>query len=1601
MSDYGDSRMTPSEGSHIEPTGPTLQGLQSQVNNLSAQLQQVVALLQQTLQHTMAPAPPAAPPPGPPPAPDPPSAPAPAPAPAPVSAPTASDFSSLTVKELAKQSLNLAEKQRLSGPENYQQWYQAISIQFRALQIPEFLEDPDLVSGRLSDPQKAALLLTLRNTLKDGPMATIAFETDPAVAYKRLRLQYAPAQPVLRDELYREFHSLRFDGSTTVVDFNAKFNTIVSRLRGLGVEIAEIDQINHYFNVLESHFSQWAERCKGLLRQEQWLYNTEGKTTRLSLLYFQEDLLAETRNSTSSTAQQLSALHAHYKRSYRGQQQAQGANDSTKRRHKEPRELKEPQRPKRSKESERERGRKLGSAKGSTKEEAFSTTEPSKAAENTAEEPSNEAFTIGYNLETGTLFSSTTAEESEPEELPESLDYSHSTRHNNAQWLFDTGSTVHICNDKTLFTGLTRPTTLGVVRTGGGLVRPQGIGTVKIEFLTGYKENTALYSSISLTDTLYIPGFPLNIVSGHRLYTSGGTLIKEKIYTASRKVVGLLNFQRSGFFFTTKSAKSTTIRPQPQAYGTIWHCYSSEKDSDTQGCVPYNAPRVPYTPTEGVTDPERVPSNVLEGVTGSSTATEPTELTSATTATEPTTTRPAVTEPTATVPTTALKAPSAALIQAARLWHVRLGHIGLDLLKKTALVTKGMPNLQKVRPTDLACKSCDAAKILRRPSKRPVSDPPYALGRIEGDIFIIRPTPLNNRPYGLVLVDRKTRFRMLRLLKSKDEAVTEAKSAIESLYNTYKRYPAHFHYDGGKEIRRLLPYLTEKGIGFSESSPYAHNQNGLAERSIRVIIERLRATIIASGLPPSLWGYVIGPVVELINRTANSTTDLTPYQLFLDELVPSQAPHTPDLQNYRAIGTECTVLIPPEKRVTAEKLVPKGTKGKLLAVLGHQTYLVWLGQRRVVQTSFIKLYEDTTAHLQGPIGPTNILQLPDVEDSEEPSETRVETVEPPPEPPPTAPRLPPATGLLPTTVEIPLPQATKAQREEYEVVDDDGAMDTSDLVCYLATKATEVCHAAKKAKATKNSEPTTFKQALKHPQQKEWLEASFKELQQLLATKTFYFVGRSEAQKPPITSRWVYKAKKNTAGQVTKYKARLVVRGFQQVPGIDFTETYAATATPPTWRVILAIAAIEDLEVEQIDFIGAFLNAGVDVDVYIEPPEGLHEFSLSSTTAMALLKQHGWDPTKDQVILLKRSLYGLKQAPHLWQQKVATLLKSLGYLPLASDIATYYNSEDKIFIISHVDDCLLIGPAIRKINALKLQLAKAYDIEDLGPAQFFLGVQIERNRPKRLLWIYQKAYITEAIQHFGLSTNGPKIPLSPGLTGPDSPTQALNSTEKRLYQQLIGTAMYAMTQTRPDIAFSVQWLSRQLQQPTTAHLKAAKKLLSYLYGTKELAIQYCDTASTAPEGYTDSDFAGCKITARSTYGYLFTVGKGPVSWKSKRASTVSYSTLEAEFTGLIEGNREALWLRGLYHELQRPIQGPTPLKGDNQGAIDTAYNPKHHSRTKHTLLKYQGIRESVTEGNITISYMPTEEMPADGLTKALTAAKHEHFLALLNLSKPY
>jgi hypothetical protein len=209
--------------------------------------------------------------------------------------------------------------------------------------------------------------------------------------------------------------------------------------------------------------------------------------------------------------------------------------------------------------------------------------------------------------------------------------------------------------------------------------------------------------------------------------------------------------------------------------------------------------------------------------------------------------------------------------------------------------------------------------------------------------------------------------------------------------------------------------------------------------------------------------------------------------------------------------------------------------------------------------------------------------------------------------------------------------------------------------------------------------------------------------------------------------------------------------------------------------------------------------------------------------------------------------------------------------------------------------------------------------------------------------------------------------------------------------------MYLMLQTRPDIAFSVQWLAQAMHRPYKIHLKAAKKLLQYLKGTKNLAISYSQNKPL--EGYCDSDFAGDKTTSKSTYGYLFKLAGGPISWKAKKATTIALSTVEAEADSLTEALRELQWLKGLYKELSQPLKTPVTIHCDNQGCIATSNNPTLHARTKHTLLKFHYNRVQITEGLASLSYLETKAMPADGLTKPLTAPLQQAFRDLLGLKE--
>jgi Reverse transcriptase (RNA-dependent DNA polymerase)./Integrase core domain. len=994
----------------------------------------------------------------------------------------------------------------------------------------------------------------------------------------------------------------------------------------------------------------------------------------------------------------------------------------------------------------------------------------------------------------------------------------------------------------------------------------------------------------------------------------------------------------------------------------------------------------------------------------------------------------------------------------ALLWHRRLGHIGLALLKKTCGIAKGLPNFTEIK--GLQCTTCAKTVAVRRTRKSPLPDPDNVLDSIEGDTLEISPMPHNRRPVLLMLVDRKSRFRWVLLLPNKKGPTVSVaiKGFFRALKSRYGRYPRRFFFDGGKEVNtEIQDWLQRKGTSFGTSNPYNHGQNGLSERSIRVVLDRLRATINAAGLPHYLWCYIVAGVVGLVNATAVTNRELTPYQEFYDEVEPG-SPHRPSLGHHRVIGTHCEAIIPLEKREKSKKLQPRTEAVRLLQALSASTVLVYAPKRRAVyKTSTIKILEGVPTENLAPEGElisegvveAKHLQTPDeapvqglkpeisvdpvdtdseadldFQKNDTPADYRDYPLPPsnnrPPEPvhptvrPPDRPAvIAPPTRKIP---ELPVDKMPTDDGNLYQEPPDIDAMDVDALVNYICYKAQAKFP---KKKPTKDGEPNSYREALKSADRTKWLAGLGAEFEQLLLKKTFWFLPKAKLPKGRrlITTRPVFKLKKDKHNNPVKYKVRLVAKGFLQVEGLDFTETFASTSIPPTWRILLALAAALDWEIEQIDFIGAFLNSDLDVEIYLSIPEGFAEWaSTVNPQFQKVLQACGYNPKEEQIILLKRALYGLKQGPREWQNKLKTLLHGEGFQPLISDPAVFYNAKRKHFIITFVDDCLLIGPDIHYIQRLKKSLNKVYALDDRGPAAYFLGVQIVRDRPKRLLWIHQSQYIDEMLKTFGLEDSRfIGIPLQPGLLN-NASGKPVTPSEIKLLQRIIGTVMYLMLLTRPDISFAVQWISRHLTTATTTHINAAKNLLRYLGGTRNLAICYGGSAKSVsiPErlkdtpvakaskglkliGFSDSDFAGDREESKSTYGYLFILAGGPITWKCKRATTVACSTVEAETDALQEAIREAMWLRGLFSELERPVKGPIALFGDNTGSIANSKNPTQHKRTKHTLLKFHFVREKVLLGLVTIEYLDTKRMPADGLTKPLAPPVHRGFLELLGL----
>ena len=508
-------------------------------------------------------------------------------------------------------------------------------------------------------------------------------------------------------------------------------------------------------------------------------------------------------------------------------------------------------------------------------------------------------------------------------------------------------------------------------------------------------------------------------------------------------------------------------------------------------------------------------------------------------------------------------------------------------------------------------------------------------------------------------------------------------------------------------------------------------------------------------------------------------------------------------------------------------------------------------------------------------------------------------------------------------------------------------------------------------------EPRFYREAMEDADSDKWMGAMEEEFTSLQDNKTWTLVERPTNQRI-LPGKWVYRHKRGPGGSIVRYKARWVIRGDQQKEGIDFNETFATVVKPMSYKLIFAIAAALDWEIDQMDVKTAFLYGKLEETVYMEQPTGLGDGST-------------------QVCKLDRAIYGLKQAPRVWYNTLSEFLQQLGFEPLDADASVFHKKG--VIIAIYVDDLLITGRDRTEIDALKDALKKRFQMSDLGPVNFYLGMTVTRDRPNRTLRLGQKSYLTKILRDFGMEDC--KTSVTPmdanGSNLVSAPKGYIaSSVDIKEYQRLIGSLMYAMLGSRPDIAFAVSMVSRFASNPTPEHVTAAKRILRYLRGTLDYQLTYRGDLA-ALTGYSDADWAGDKETRRSTGGFVFNVGSGSVSWSSKRQATVALSSCESKLMAETQAAKEAVWLSKFLAQVLHQDQVAVVIHCDNQGAIALAKNDQFHARTKHIDIREKWVREAVAAKKVTLEYIPTNLQLADGLTKPLPKDKFNFFRAAIGV----
>ena len=863
------------------------------------------------------------------------------------------------------------------------------------------------------------------------------------------------------------------------------------------------------------------------------------------------------------------------------------------------------------------------------------------------------------------------------------------------------------------------------------------------------------------------------------------------------------------------------------------------------------------------------------------------------------------------------------------LWHARLAHLNFSSLqymhKHGYLTVNGEIIKDK-------CEICIQAKITKKPFPK-VERNTNILDLVHSDICELNGVlTRGGKRYFITFIDDCSRYTYVYLLRNKDEAFDMFKRYKMEVENQKERKIKVFRSDRGGEYfpSEFDEFCENEGIIHQRSAPYTPQQNGLAERKNRTLVDMVNSMILNARLPLNLWGEALLTACHVHNRIPSKKRKISPYEVWKGR--------KPKLDYLKVWGCLAFYRVPDPKRT---KLGPRAIKSIFVGYAQNSKAfrLLDLNSNIIVETRDAEFIEHkfSSDHREVEHSSNGAITLSqqDIPESSSANKNKEITVE---------------------------PRRSQRARKVKNLGSD--FISSQAILFLIEGDRTSVLNKLPILLFVED-DPKSYGEAMASKDSAFWKEAINDEMDSILSNSTWVLVDLPPGSKP-IKCKWVFRKKFNTDGSLQTFKARLVAKGFTQKEGIDYFDTYAPVARITSIRLLMALASIYDLYIHQMDVKTAFLNGDLDEEIYMEQPEG---FVLPGN--------------EKKVCKLIKSLYGLKQAPKQWHEKFDSVILADGFVHNNADKCIYskFTKDYGVILCLYVDDLLIFGTNLQGISETKKYLTSCFKMKDMYEVDTILGIKVKRHSGGYALnQSHYKAKILEKFKHLGIKEAN--TPYDTSIKLVENTGRAVAQLE---YASAIGSLMYAMHCTRPDIAYAVCKLSRFTSNPGILHWKGIARVLGYLKKTMSLGLFYGNYPAVL-EGFSDASWITGAHDNKSTTGWIFTLGGAAISWASKKQTCISHSTMEAEFTALAAAGKEAEWLRNLLldiHLWPQPMP-PISLRCDSEATMSRAYSKVYNGKSRHISLRHEFVRQLIIDGIITISYVRSSNNLADPLTKGLS-----------------